>query len=288
KSRGGGPIPPIQAIETYSADGVRYWAASTGFGKDAIIDEEKMQNGQRLVTKLWNVARFSARFLEAYTPTADLPDLTPADRWLLARLHELIQRVTQAFEAYEYAAAKSEVENFFWKDLADNYLEMAKQRLYNPAHPQYTAARYTLYHTLLGTLKLFAPFLPFVTEELYLNLFAETDGAPSIHTSHWPQATPTWDDENAIELGAQLVEIATAVRRYKSENSLSLGTEIHRLQLALGDAQLAAGFEAASGDLMSVTCCLTVEVGPALDEKLIAVPVNDTVRAAIELAPAGE
>ncbi|HEX5572088.1 MAG TPA: class I tRNA ligase family protein, partial [Ktedonobacterales bacterium] len=124
KSRGGGPMAPLQMIERNSADAVRYWAASTGFGKDAVINEEKIQNGSKLITKLWNVARFSERFLQAYQPMEETAELTPTDRWLLARLAQLIQRATDLLRAFEYAAAKSEIESFFWRDLADNYLEM--------------------------------------------------------------------------------------------------------------------------------------------------------------------
>ena len=84
------------------------------------------------MTKLWNVARFAERFL-ARRPTQRQPPegLLPADRWLLSRAQRLIARVTALFEAYDYAAAKSEVEAFFWRDLADNYLELAKTRLYD-------------------------------------------------------------------------------------------------------------------------------------------------------------
>ena len=125
-------MPPQEMIERYSADAVRYWAASTGPGKDAIISEEKIQLGARLVTKLWNVARFSERFLENYRPPQLLPNqLSTADRWILSRMQTLIRRVTSLLESYDYAAAKNEIEIFFWGDLTDNYLEMSKQRLYN-------------------------------------------------------------------------------------------------------------------------------------------------------------
>jgi valyl-tRNA synthetase len=134
KSRGGGPMSPMEMIELYSADAVRYWAASTGPGKDAIISEEKIQMGSKLVIKLWNVARFSQRFLTAYAPAGPvgdkMPNLSPADGWILARTQRLVRRVTDLFQRYEYSAAKSETEIFFWHDLADNYLEMAKVRLY--------------------------------------------------------------------------------------------------------------------------------------------------------------
>jgi valyl-tRNA synthetase len=129
KSRGGGPMPPLEMIELYSADAVRYWAASTGPGKDSVISEEKIQMGVKLVTKLWNVARFAERFLAGYRPPQAAPSLTLADRWILASTQRLVRRASGLFQQYEYAAAKSEIEGFFWRDLADNYLEMVKQRL---------------------------------------------------------------------------------------------------------------------------------------------------------------
>ena len=105
-------MPPLEMIEKYSADAVRYWAACTGFGKDSIISEDKIQVGARLVTKLWNVARFSQRFLADYCPSTP-PSLSPADRWILSRLQRLIKEATQLFRNYEFAGAKNETESFF-------------------------------------------------------------------------------------------------------------------------------------------------------------------------------
>ncbi len=178
KSRGGGPMPPMEMIEKYSADAVRYWAASTGYGKDSTISEEKIQTGAKLVTKLWNVARFSQRFLENYQPPAQHPALSPIDRWILTRTQRLIRRVTELFRNYDYAAAKSETESFFWRDLADNYLEMSKERLYAGEDERRGGARYTLYHVLLSVIKLFAPFLPYITEEMFQALFTTASPAP--------------------------------------------------------------------------------------------------------------
>ncbi|MCP4517150.1 MAG: class I tRNA ligase family protein, partial [Delftia sp.] len=202
KSRGGGPMSPLDMIELHSADAVRYWAASTGFGKDTIISEEKIKLGAKLVTKLWNVARFSQRFLIGYAPGAeDEPVLSPADRWILARTQRLLRRATELFRGYDYAAAKSETEVFFWRDLADNYLEMAKVRLYGDEVEAREGARFAFYHVLLTTLKLFAPFIPYVTEEIYQHLFAASDGAESLHLSRWPAPDARFEDEAAEALG---------------------------------------------------------------------------------------
>lgn len=267
KSRGGGPMPPMEMIAGYSADAVRYWTSGSGPGKNAVISEQKIQAGFRLVTKLWNVARFSERFLEGYLPPAQPPALTPADRWILARLQRLIRRATRLFNDDEYAAVKSEIESFFWRDLTDNYLEMCKQRLYLPSSPEHEGARYTLYHVLLVLIKLFAPFLPFVTEEIYQGLFLgkETgldagDAPVSIHTSRWPKPDSAFEDEAAEKMGEVLVEIATSVRRYKSEHNLPLSSELHRLQLTVSETGAAAVLREAQADLNSITRARRIEI----------------------------
>lgn len=281
KSRGGGPVAPLEMIETYSADAVRYWASSTGFGKDSVIDEEKIQAGAKLVTKLWNVARFAHRFL-ADDPTVGLTGdppaahLTVADRWLLSRTQRLIARVTDHFEAYDYAAARSETERAFWT-MADNYLEMAKKRLYEGG-PQAAGAVYTLSHALLTTVKLLAPFLTYVTEAIYQGVL-ETDA--SVHNSHWPQADEALLDEPAEAAGETLVEIATAVRRYKSEAGISLGTELAHLHLAPNDPELAALMRAAEPDLASITRAVEITVGDDSRSGLQWIQTDGAVRIAL-------
>jgi valyl-tRNA synthetase len=281
KSRGGGPMPPLEMIQRYSADALRYWAASTSPGRDAIISEEKIQLGSRLVTKLWNVARFSEPFLSAPPGRPDDEALTPADRWILVGCAALVEKVTAAFDGYEYAAARGAVEDFFWRDLADNYVEMAKLRLYDPLHPAHAGARYALRQVLKTVLKLFAPLFPFVTEAIWLALFQEEEGGRSIHRSRWPEAAEVaiqpeipaaGGREQGLQdlaLGELLLAIATAARRFKSERSLSLGSELGCLQLETGDAVLSRQLTAAIPDMVSVTRARSVEVVAALDPGLV-------------------
>jgi valyl-tRNA synthetase len=284
KSRGGGPMTPEAMIGKYSADAVRYWAASTGFGKDTIISEERIQAGAKLTTKLWNVARLSERVLADYTTPATPPALAPTDRWLLARLRRLVERVTTLLTEYDYATAKAETEGFFWTALADNYLELAKMRLYDATDPLAVGARYTLRTALLTVLKLFAPFLPYVTEEIYTTLFAAEGG--SIHRSAWPtlESLPTGDrdDDAAMAAGDALVAIATAIRRYKSEHGLSLGRELPRLQIATDNASLADALRASATDLRSVTRAATVEISNQLDPAMHELPNEGGARLAIQ------
>jgi valyl-tRNA synthetase len=167
-------------------------------------------------------------------------------------MQRLIQQVTDFFHNYDFAAAKSETEIFFWKVLADNYLEMCKLPLYEDEEGS-AGARYTLHSVLLTVLKLFAPFLPHVTEEIYRELFAAGDGADSIHKASWPLADETWVDRAAEAAGDAVVDIATAVRRYKTRNQLFLGAELERLQVATREPALCQALRQARVDIRSVT-----------------------------------
>lgn len=294
KSRGGGAMAPVAMIERYSADAVRYWAASTATGKDSIVNEEKIQLGSKLVTKLWNVARFCEPFLVNGFPEYRVQDasasLTAADRWILSRLQRLVRRVTSMMQSYDYAAAKSETEQFFWLILADNYLEMCKQRLYNQEHPQRRGAQATLHKVLLTVIKLFAPFLPYITDEIYQGLFSrdrlsDTHAAniTSIHACSWPAPEPELESDDAEALGDQLVEIASAVRRYKSEHNLPLGGELKVLQLAPQEPDMVEQLNQAIPDLSSVCRAIRIDIGSHINPRFIQLPVDGSLQIAIEV-----
>ena len=277
KSRGSS-MSPMEMIATYSADALRYWAASTGLGKDTIVNEEKIAMGKKLGTKLWNVSKFSQRFLESYQPPAGLPDFTPTDRWLLSRTQWLVQRVTELFRNYDYVAAKNETESFFWRELADNYLEMSKERLYDETSETREGARYTLYHVLLTIIKLFAPIMPYITETLYQALFVPIEGEGSIHNTLWPIVNASLLNVTADAAGEALIEIATAVRRYKSESNLSLGAGLEQLQLATTDVSVAKMLHEARADIMSVTRARQLTVKESLDTDIEEVKAEGKIR----------
>ncbi len=238
-----------------------------------------MQVGSRLVTKLWNVARFSERFLEGYILPQGVPTLAPTDRWILSRLHRLIQRVTELFQNYDYSTAKGETESFFWTILTDNYLEMVKRRLYGDSSANRESARYTLYTVLSVIVKLFAPILPYVTEQIYQGLFAADENRSSIHLAKWPVAQQAMIDDQGELLGEALVEIATAVRRYKTVLSLALNTELPLLHLVTDNNNLASLLQDAEEDIHSVTRVLKVKVSSQIpsNSKVISNSTGVTV-----------
>ena len=253
KSRGGGPVSPDNMIERYSADAVRYWAASTGLGKDAIINEDKIIAGSRLMTKLWNVARFSQKFITGYQPPADVFPSFPLDRWILQRSQSVVDKATQAFLHYDYVSAKNEVEALFWHDMADNYLELVKFRLYGAAGLEKESAQATLYQLLLTVLKLIAPFLPHVTDVIYQELFAKVEGSNSIHVSGWPERQEIAYDDPIEQFGQTILQILTAVRRYKSEHQLPLSSNPGLLQLKVAESWVGEHINKSIVDLRSAT-----------------------------------
>ncbi len=249
----GNIIEPLEMIKKYSADCLRYWAASSKLGEDLPFQEKEFVAGQKFITKLWNASRFVIGHLGEYRYRKI--ELAPVDRWLLSKLHRLIKANTQAFEEFNYSKVGADTENFFWHVFCDHYLELVKDRLYNrEAYPkeERESALMTLYSGLLDSLKMLAPILPHVTEEVYHLYFANVEKKPSIHLSLWPQLVESHIDEKAEATGDLLVDIVSAVRRHKSSRNLSLRTELESVAV-LCSSEDRLRLESVQKDLLAVT-----------------------------------
>jgi len=143
------------------------------------------------------------------------------------------------------------------------------------------AALNSLNHLVETTIKLFAPFLPHVTEEIYQGLFASSEGFHSIHNSPWPKANSDLLDVQAEYAGITLVDIATSVRRYKSDHNLPLSTPIEQLQLATTIPDLRSVLQASSGDLTSITRAQSVKIVTRIDPSMEIINTDGEVHAAI-------
>jgi valyl-tRNA synthetase len=261
KSRGNAADPKV-TIEKYSADALRYWSASTKLGDDTMISEDKFAAGQKFVNKLWNVTSFSWQFLEGYTPPALPPALTPTDKWILSRLNRLVQDATKDFHEYSHASAKTRIETFFWELFTDNYMEMVKTRLYDfpDGSAERDSARYTLYNILYTVIKLIAPIMPFITEEIYQLVYKKDDGSNSIHISQWPEANTGLIDDEAEAAGNMLIEVATAVRRYKSEKKIPMGSALEKITISTAKDAFADVLRLCQVDIKSVTRAKLIEI----------------------------
>ncbi len=217
----GNVVTPIDRLEQYGADAVRYWAASARLGVDTAYKEEQIRIGRRLAIKILNASRFALR-LEG--PEGEISD--PLDRSMLRRLAEVVEETTRAFEAYDHARALELTERFFW-GFTDDYLELVKGRAYGAHGSEPAGSAIASLRVALGTLlRLFAPFLPYVTEEVW-----SWWQRGSIHRASWPEPADLGDaiagaDPVVYEVAAWVLG---DVRKAKALAKRSLRTEVERV-----------------------------------------------------------
>jgi valyl-tRNA synthetase len=263
KSKSRNLMDPFKVMEKFSADAIRYWAASTKLGEDSMIDEEKIAVGQRLVNKMWNIARFSYPFLSKYDLPESVPPLVPTDKWVLSHLQHLIKEVSDSYNQYDHASAKNKIEAYFWEIIADNYIEMVKNRLYDQVDgtPAKESAKFTLYQIFLTVLKMLAPIIPYVTEEIFQLVFKRREGEISIHLSRWPVLKAGLINSDAEAVGEALVEVATAARRYKSKRQLPMGVPLDLIKITTPSNKLLNELQECITDIRSVTRASSIELG---------------------------
>ncbi len=222
----GNVIDANEAMEKYSADALRYWAASSSVGEDASFQEKDMVGAQRVVNKLWNVGSF----IEQNCKTFGKGHERTVDKWIMTRSTLLVKQATESFEELNFSGAKRAVEEFFWF-FADNYLEFIKYRIYNKDESQ----NHALAATYLTLLKLFAPFIPYATEEIYQKVFrGKLDDAVSIHVSKWPDVEGGLIDEEALTQGDKAQKVIAFIRQWKHNNKMALNAEIRELVISEG------------------------------------------------------
>jgi len=254
----GNVVTPMNLLEQYGSDAVRYWAASGRPGTDTAFDEGQMKVGRRLAIKLLNASKFALGHIgDGGARAADPGAVTAAlDRALLADLASLIVEATASFDDYDYARALERTERFFW-GFCDDYVELVKQRAYGAGGDEGAAsARAALAIALANLLGLFAPHLPFVTEEVW-----SWWQPGSVHRAAWPDATPVRaaaadGDAGAYEVAARVLG---EVRKAKTASKRSLKTVVRRL-VVRGDATLLERLEAVKVDVCEAARAESVEL----------------------------
>lgn len=270
----GNVVVPTDVLNEFGSDAVRYWAASAKLGADTAYEIAQMKIGRRLAIKLLNASKFVLNLgaTENSVVGADLSVLgNPLDRALLAQLADVVAQSTKAFDNYDYARALQITESFFWQ-FTDDYVELIKDRAYGAAgETEQASVLAALATTLDSLLRLFAPFLPFATEEVW-----SWWRAGSVHRAAWPAVLEIVDGDTTM-LGTVGVALS-GIRKAKSEAKVKQRTEVLSATITAGES-FVAQLEAGLGDLKAAANAQEISLVAADGE----LTVSDVI-----LAPAEE
>lgn len=232
KSKGNSKVEPLSLISQYSADVIRYWAGSGRLGTDIVYSEETLQRGRKLVNKIWNVSKFIEMHLQDYEDK-EFNNYEYIDKWILGKYQEMEKGFLKYLDEYEVGLALNHLEKFFW-NFCDNYIEIVKHRLYRPEEfgdvARYSGQK-TVYTLLYKLLQDFSIYFPFITEEIYQELYHDKK---SIHLTEIKELNNSFDEE--MRFGDQIMEIISIARGEKTNNNVSLKTPIRVLDLDVNES----------------------------------------------------
>ncbi|BCW84627.1 valine--tRNA ligase [Arthrobacter sp. NicSoilE8] len=273
----GNVVVPTDVLNEYGSDAVRYWAASAKLGADTAYEIAQMKIGRRLAIKLLNASKFVLNLgaTENSVVSSDLSVLTnPLDRALLAQLADVVAQSTKAFDNYDYARALQITESFFWQ-FTDDYVELIKDRAYGAAgDAEQASVLAALATTLDSLLRLFAPFLPFATEEVW-----SWWRTGSVHRAAWPAALEIADGDTTM-LGTVGLALS-GIRKAKSEAKVKQRTEVLSASITANE-MLIAQLKAGLGDLKAAANAQEISLQSGEGD----LAVSDVVLAQPEEAPA--
>jgi valyl-tRNA synthetase len=238
KSKNNAASSPKELIERHSADALRYWAAGAKLGTDTMFSEDELKISKRFLTKLWNAASFCIMHLADYKG-AKPKELLPIDAWIIERIQSVEEAAAENLKQYEIGLAKHDIDEFFWNDFCDDYLEIVKDRLYKPeihGEDERLSAQYSLYNVLLELLKLYAIYVPHITEEIYQSYFKGFEKQISIHVMQW-NVKSEFKNEGLLNFGENIKKIIGEARKYKSERNLSLKDKIDCIKINIPEDQ---------------------------------------------------
>ncbi|MER1957883.1 MAG: valine--tRNA ligase [Solibacillus sp.] len=245
KSLGNG-VDPMEVIAEYGADSLRYFLATgSSPGQDLRYSTEKVESTWNFVNKIWNASRFALMNMEGLTfDEIDLTgDLSTADKWILTRLNETIERVTALSDKYEFGEVGRELYNFIWDDFCSWYIEMAKLPLYGEDEAAKLTTRSVLAYVLDNTMRLLHPLMPFVTEEIWQHLPHEGE---SITVAAWPTVNLAFNFKAEAGDMQLLMDLIRSVRNIRAEVNTPMSKKV-AMTISAKDAATASVLEANKG-----------------------------------------
>lgn len=231
----GNVITPIETIDEFGSDSVRYWAASARLGTDTTYDENVFVIGNKLVTKLFNAAKFVLSH-DSFLTT----NLNELDSSFINDLLKLVDDVTRHYNDYQFAQALQITEEFFWNTFTDNYLELVKKRVFNSNDEEKASAVTSLRLGLSVILRLLAPVLPTITDEIWSWCFSEETQTSSIHQSKWPKKEEfsRFNQSKHKNSLAVAIKAIRSVRQCKTSEGIGLGKPVEKMKITTNQDNL--------------------------------------------------
>ncbi|MCX8158517.1 MAG: valine--tRNA ligase [Candidatus Diapherotrites archaeon] len=244
----GNVVDPEEIINKYSADILRYWSASASLGEDLPFQEKEFVAGKKFINKLKNAAKFVMVACENFELEEHKEyKLRLSDKWILSKLNKMKRFATECFEKYEFSKALAAIRNFFWLEFADFYIEEVKYRIYGNDYESKEAAQYTLYKVINDLIKLIAPFMPHICEEIYKEILKGKK--LSVHLEEWPTVNENLIDEIAEQKGEIVKEVISSIRKYKTINNMSMNQEITEVILITKDDKIKSALDESIEDI---------------------------------------
>ena len=233
----GNVVVPNDLIEQYGADAVRYWSANARLGADTANDEQVFKVGKKLVVKIFNASKFVLNNFHKIDVLDKSNIKNPLDKSLVFIFNNYLEKITESLNKYQFAEALNLTEDFFWNYFTDNYIELVKNRRFNGSSVDSLSASTTLILILENVLKLFAPFVPMITDEIWLTMYPDKK---SIHLQRWPQKI----DVDLNNISSHEFEVAkesiASIRKEKTSNEIGLGKEVEKITITVNKEKIEA------------------------------------------------
>ncbi len=217
-------LPLKRIVEEYGADSLRYSLMTFSIGADFEFTPEFVRRGKLFMQKVWSAYRFSTPYIGNINKHTSK---SPVDNWILQRLKDTVTRMTKYFDSYELNDGLEVFHNFFWHELCDEYLEAIKHRVSYDED-----AKNTLSQVMWTSLRLLAPIMPHLAEEIYQRLFLDKDKL-SIHAAEWPLPQEILTDDKLAELGSKIIYTIKEARKAKASSNIPLGQRVPKVVIGI-------------------------------------------------------
>ncbi len=263
KTKGNG-TDPLDAVEKFGVDALRYWIATSPIGTDIRYSDDEVKRGSKLLTKLWNASKYVLMNLSDFEPATakqiPVSERFIEDRWVLRELNKTIAETRKHLDKYDNYNSRAAIDTFFWDIFCDQYLEFIKDRFWAPE--KYSAesklsSQWTLYAVLRAIIGLYAPFIPFLTEELWQKIYRDFEGGETLHLTQYPTVNSEYNTD--VEQMNIALELLKNIRGLRTDRKVGNGAKLETLTIPTDTP------DALHGLIKSAARANNIELGDALD-----------------------